>query len=70
MTKKIVIFAASLIYLTYTVDDSLKTVQLKNIYQKNFRIWHIGVNLHRILFNVFVLIVDLNLYFSSEAREF
>ena len=27
------------------------------------------VNLHRILFNLFVLTVNLNLYCSSEARE-
>ena len=31
MTKKMVIFAASLIYMNYTVDYSLKTVKLKNI---------------------------------------
>ena len=30
---------------------------------------HISVNLLRILFNLFVLIVNLNLYCSSEARE-
>ena len=29
----------------------------------------ISVNLHRILFNLFVLTVNLNLYCSSEARE-
>ena len=31
MTKKIDIFAAPIIHLNYTVDDSLKTVELKNI---------------------------------------
>ena len=30
---------------------------------------HVSVNLHRILFNLFVLIVNLNLYCSSEASE-
>ena len=30
---------------------------------------HVSVNLHRILFNLFVLIVNLNLYCSSEALE-
>ena len=29
--RKIVIFAAPIIYLNYTVDDALKTVGLKNI---------------------------------------
>ena len=42
MTKKKIIFAVPLIYLNYTIDDSLKTV---------------------------VLIVNLNLYCSSEAPE-
>ena len=37
--------------------------------KQNLSIWHIGVNLHRILFNLFVLIVNLNLYCSSEAPE-
>ena len=31
MTKIIEIFAAPIIYLNYTVDDLLKTVELKNI---------------------------------------
>ena len=37
--------------------------------KQNLRIWHIGVNLHRILLNLFVLIVNLNLYCSFEAPE-
>ena len=60
MTKKMIIFAASLIYLNYTVDYSLKT---KKIYKK------LKDLPYRILFNLFVLIVNLNLYCSSEALE-
>ena len=37
--------------------------------KQNLRIWHIGVNLHRISFDLFVLTVNLNLYCSSEAFE-
>ena len=40
---------------------------IKNCHVKS--IWHISVNLHHILFNLFVLIVNLNLYCSSEALE-
>ena len=47
----------------------IKNCHVKNIYQQIFSIWHISVNLHRILFNLFVLIVNLNLYCSSEALE-
>ena len=45
-----------------------KNCHVKNIYQQILSIWHISVNLHRILFNLFVLIVNLNLYCSSEAK--
>ena len=47
----------------------IKNCHVKNIYQQILSIWHISVNLHRILFNLFVLIVNLNLYCSSEAPE-
>ena len=47
----------------------IKNCHVKNIYQQILSIWHISVNLHRILFNLFVLIVNLNLYCSSEALE-
>ena len=69
MTKKIVIFAAPIIYLNYNVDDSSKTVELKNIYRLILSIWHINENLYRIMFNLCVLTVNLNLYCSSEALE-
>ena len=41
----------------------------KYLAKKISSIWHISVNLHRILFNFFVLVVNLNLYCSSEALE-
>ena len=63
MTKKMVIFAASLIYLNYTIDYSLKTVKLK-IFSKKLRDLP-----YRMFFNLFVLTVNLNLYSSSEAFE-
>ena len=69
MAKKIVIFAAPIIYLNYTVDDLLKTVQVKNILRFILSIRHIKENLYRIMFNLFVLTVNLNLYCSSEALE-
>ena len=69
MTKKIVIFAAPIIYLNYNVEDSSKTVELKNIYRLILSIWHINENLYRIMFNLCVLTVNLNLYCSSEALE-
>ena len=48
----------------------IKNCHAKKIFSKqNLWIWHISVNLHRILFNLFVLIVNLNLYCSSEAPE-
>ena len=58
-----VIFAASLIYLNYTVDYSLKTVKLKIFSKKR------GGLPYRMFFNLFVLTVNLNLYCSSEAFE-
>ena len=48
----------------------IKNCHAKQIFsEQNLRIWHISLNLHRILFNLFVLIVNLNLYCSSEALE-
>ena len=48
----------------------IKNCHAKKIFSKqNLRIWHISLNLHRILFHLFVLIVNLNLYCSSEAPE-
>ena len=50
--EKMIIFAASLIYLNYTVDYSLKTKKyIKKLKELPYRI----------LFNLFVLIVNLNL---------
>ena len=70
MTKKIVILVAPLIYFELHCRRLIKNCQAKTIFSKNnLRIWHVGVNLHRILFNLFVLIVNLNLYCSSEAPE-
>ena len=62
--RKIVIFAAPLIYFNFTVDDWLKTFNLRYIKLYIRCIWHINANLHRILFNLFVLTVNLNLYCS------
>ena len=62
--RKIVIFAAPLIYFNFTVDDWLKTFNLRYIKLYIRCIWHINVNLHRILFNLFLLTVNLNLYCS------
>ena len=45
----------------------IKNCQAKKYLAKNF--CHISVNLHRILFNFFVLVVNLNFYCSSEALE-
>ena len=48
----------------------IKNCQAKKyLAQKILSICHISVNLHRILFNFFVLIVNLNLYCSSEVFE-
>ena len=62
-------FAAPLIYFNYIVDDSLKAVKLKLFSNKFLSIWHINVNLHRILSNFFVLTVNLNLYWSWKTFE-
>ena len=35
--EKKIIFAAPLIYLNYTIDDSLKTVMLKNYLRTKFK---------------------------------
>ena len=69
ITKKKVMFAAPLIYFNYIVDDSLKAVKLKLFSNKFLSIWHINVNLHRILSNFFVLTVNLNLYWSWKTFE-
>ena len=55
--------------MNYIVDDSLKTVKLKIIKRSILSIWRNNANSHRILFGLFVLTVNLNLYCSSEAFE-
>ena len=69
MTKKNSHICSSINLFELQCRRLIKNCHVKNIYQQILSIWHISVNLHRILFNLFVLIVNLNLYCSSEALE-
>ena len=69
MTKKNSHICSSINLFELQCRRIIKNCHVKNIYQQILSIWHISVNLHRVLFNLLVLIVNLNLYCSSEALD-